>query len=205
MGWGGSWFLLGFRETVLWTVVLLSMMPPQQGCFSKHWGCDHLRRGLRTLMYFAPPARGFLSTYLLRAGTGPVSHLEQLGSPHPPMAQTVIHSGGREHPLWCYYPLLDGESTRIASPSISSCLRWDTAGQLAPMAAHGHATKGSPQVHGKQSCSHSPDSIQWLAALHCWYCHVHPFHFCTIALQPVLQECTEKCQHCFLPPLQELL
>lgn len=155
--------MLGFRETVLGTVALPSMMPTQQGCFSKHWGRDHLRTGLRTLMYFAPHACWFLSTYLLRAGTGPVPYVEQLGrasSTHGPKR----HSFRRKRMWWCYYPLLDGKSTRIASPSISSCLKWDTAGQLAPMAAlrapHGRASKGTPKVHGKQSCSRSPDSIQ---------------------------------------------
>lgn len=105
-------------------------------------------------------------------------------APLPPLAQSIIHSGGREHPLCCYYPLPDGGKQWDNLSFHLLLARWDTAGQLAPTAAlrapHGHATRVPPETMAEQGCSPSPDSLQQPAALHCRHCHLDPFHLHTL-------------------------
>lgn len=167
---------------MLGTVALRSTVPPQQGCISKSSpGDNQLRTGLVHLDALSPygmwapqhtPAQGRGSACSL-----PGAAWQPLF--HPWLKASFIQGEESIFSAAITHSQMGG-SKGTASPSISSWPVWDTAGELAPMAAlrgpHGHTTRVPPKSMAEQGCSPSPDSIQQPAALRCWHCHLHPFH-----------------------------
>lgn len=149
-----------------------------------HQGGGQLRMGLAHLGALCP------------SGVWPPPHGcsgqgQRLSSPgaaqqplfHPwPRASFVQGEEGILHAAVTHSQLERSNGT--ASPSMSSWPGWDTARQLAPMAAlrfpHGHASSIPPKSTAEQGCSPGPESMQQPAALPCWHCHVHPFHLHTL-------------------------